>query len=194
MEKAANTLDAIFVLNGQRRVRLITGFSNYHALVRSLRRGSSFFVFKIERFEQSAADFRIIKESGETKYFMSEAKEIARTILEQLKENDIRRFWSWGAEQFAFSEDAAAGTVFLQFKVNGAIFKGEVRVVYVFAADTYRVEFYRDSDLVDSFADVYAEDLATLVDEFVEKPASVKSREEYLKLLREKREPYLFIA
>lgn len=118
------------------------------------------------------------------------AQDIARTILEQLKAGDIRRFWSWGASGFAFSDEAEAGEVYLQFKVNGALFKGSVRVVYVESRDTYRVEFYAGSELRQSFDDVYADLLAEIVDEFVEKPASVTTRAGYLDLLREKKEPF----
>ena len=122
-----------------------------------------------------------------------DAKETAQEIFRQLKVGDIRRFYSWGANGFAFDEDAKKGEIYLQFKVNGAIFKGKIRIALVLARDTYRVEFYQGFELIKEMDDVYAEDLAQFIDEFIEKPANVTSREQYVELLKSKKEPFINI-
>lgn len=120
-----------------------------------------------------------------------DARETAQEILRQLKVGDIRRFYSWGANGFAFDEDTKKGEIYLQFKVNGAIFKGKVRIALVLARDTYRIEFYQGFEKKKEMDDVYAEDMAEFIDEFIEKPANVTNRTEYVALLKSKKEPFI---
>lgn len=99
-----------------------------------------------------------------------DGKRIVETILEQLKNPDRMRFFSWGANKFVFDENVGKGEVSLRFTVNGAIFKGKVQVVYVKADDLYRLEFYQGIKIVKTFEMVYAENLAEIIDEQIEKP------------------------
>lgn len=120
-----------------------------------------------------------------------DAKETAQEILRQLKVGDIQRFFCWGANGFAYDEDKEKGEIYLQFKVNGALFKGKIRIALVLARDTYRLEFYQGFEMKKEMDDVYAEDMAQFIDEFIEKPADVKTREQYVELLKSKKEPFI---
>lgn len=63
-------------------------------------------------------------------------KEMAEYILQVLKGNNIFAFWAWGAEKFQVLSKPRG----LRFKVNGAVFKGWIRVEYN-ASDYFDVTF-----------------------------------------------------
>lgn len=81
----------------------------------------------------------------------------------------------------------------MQFTVNGAIFKGKMRVVFVGSKDTYRIECCRDEKFETVFKNIYDNNLAETIDEIVEKPAKIKTQEEYHEFLTEKKEPFIKI-
>ena len=75
---------------------------------------------------------------------------------------------SWGVDPNSLisSEDA------LEFHVQGFLFTGNVRVVYIEGADIFEVYLYNDDgSLHERIQDVYLNSLATVIDEKVEKTA-----------------------
>lgn len=118
----------------------------------------------------------------------SEALQIAQEIKRQLIEGDLMRFYSWGAKGFSYDDRIEeAGEVSLLFQVNGAIFKGKVRVTLVMGADHYRVELFRPltDEAEKSFEPVYCDNLAELIDGEVEKPSHITRKGEYMDFLRQ---------
>lgn len=72
---------------------------------------------------------------------------------------------SWGVdpETFVCAEDA------LEFHVQGFLFTGNVRVVYIEGADLFQVAFYKeDGSLYKKVEDVYNDNLADVIDTTVE--------------------------
>lgn len=69
-----------------------------------------------------------------------EEERIARTILEQIKANDVYALMAYGAKNFVAhnANDKKLGGV--QFDVNGLNFKGRVTIELVFD-DTYTITF-----------------------------------------------------
>lgn len=72
---------------------------------------------------------------------------------------------SWGAdpETFECTEDA------LEFHVQGFLFTGNVRIVYIEGTDLFAVYFYNeDGTLYKQVNDVYNDNLAEVIDQTVE--------------------------
>ena len=72
---------------------------------------------------------------------------------------------SWGVdpETFECTEDA------LEFHVQGFLFTGNVRIVYIEGADLFAVYFYNeDGTLYKQVNDVYNDNLADVIDQTVE--------------------------
>ena len=93
--------------------------------------------------------------------------EIRNEILRQLK-YDRNIYWSWGPHKLEYGEISNKNP-FLQFLVNGAKFKGTVRVIYNMGTDTYIVEFYNiRKRLMKCVDEVYADTLVRIIDSYVE--------------------------
>lgn len=104
--------------------------------------------------------------------------EIADTILAQL----LYGYWnkvrvmSWGAHDWEKGTDEKQNE-FIQFKVNGMLFKGRVRITYM-PSDTYTLTFYKKENgmfiNVEELEDVYFDELNNTIDERVEKRKDYK--------------------
>ena len=101
-------------------------------------------------------------------------KEIAETIMLQLRMPSIIKYFSWGAHNFGYccvkneSQDQNVNAA-LRFKVNGMKFKGYVVVILNFL-DYYDVEFVSTrKNLKHKVNDVDAFSLQEVIDEYVEK-------------------------
>lgn len=72
-----------------------------------------------------------------------ESKQVAQTIIEQIKASDRTALMSWGARQFIALNEEQIGEKLqlggLQMTVSGLLFKGKV-LVRLMANDTYTVE------------------------------------------------------
>ena len=80
---------------------------------------------------------------------------------------------SWGVDPNSLisSEDA------LEFHVQGFLFTGNVRVVYIEGADIFEVYLYNeDGSLKERIQDVYLDNLTDVIDEKVEKTADYGNR------------------
>ena len=102
--------------------------------------------------------------------------EIAQTIHAQIRTMDPVALMAWGAKEFAALGEKPVGTrtglAGLRFKVNGMKHKGYVEVMLM-PSDTYTVRIFsiragkvKEKGMAD---DVYAEDLAGLIDFMVER-------------------------
>ena len=99
--------------------------------------------------------------------------QLAKTIYEQLYYQTPSIPMSWGAHGFKAlpektDEDFKMGG--LQLRVQGAKFKGHVRILLNWD-DTYIVRFgklHKGFRLIEELKDVYCEDLVTLIDDYVE--------------------------
>ena len=92
---------------------------------------------------------------------------IAQEILNQLRVN-IAIYWSWGPSALTDlgKPDGTLGG--LQFNVQGAKFKGKVRILLM-PSDTYSViGLNRLGNEKWRFDDIYCEDLQSLIDRQVE--------------------------
>lgn len=94
---------------------------------------------------------------------MNKQKQIAETILEQLKWGSMSKFWSWGGHNWAFLPSTSRILGGLVFDVQGRKFFGEVRVL-LDPSDTYRITL--DGEEVAN--DIYCDQLAEVVDRLVE--------------------------
>lgn len=107
---------------------------------------------------------------------MSESKQIAQTILEQIKAAGLQIMWSWGAKNFVAlgEKQLPCGGLQLgglEFRVNGRIFKGIVQV-RLMANDTYTVVLLKPYkgvyNVKGEFKDVYCDNLTYVIDSAVE--------------------------
>jgi len=72
---------------------------------------------------------------------------------------------SWGVE----TDSMIASTDSLEFKVNGFLFTGSVRVIFIEGVDLFQVNFYsEDGELTETINDVYSDQLTDLIDKKVE--------------------------
>lgn len=117
-------------------------------------------------------------------------REVAQTILTQLRYGQDRtiKVMSWGAHNWMAGEDKESNLGFLRFNVQGHHFKGIVKIALAFN-DTYTVEFIKvskkkdaemsellgrtkfktTSETVETWTDVYFDELTERIDEYVEK-------------------------
>ena len=91
---------------------------------------------------------------------------VAQTILSQIKTLDPMALFAWGAKGLANTGNG------LQFKTTGMTpFKGFVRITLDEGKDLYVIEFLKvtkkEVKVVKSVEDVYAEDLVSVIDNFV---------------------------
>lgn len=93
--------------------------------------------------------------------------EMAKYIWKILTANpSIPMSWGVDPNSLISSEDA------LEFHVQGFLFTGNVRVVYIEGADIFEVYLYNeDSSLKERIQDVYLDNLTDVIDEKVEKTA-----------------------
>ena len=101
-----------------------------------------------------------------------DSKQIAQTILNQIKTIDPRALMAYGAKQFVCfgnnNKDVVGG---LQFTVNGLKHKGKV-VIELTSRDEYRIRIgkiykseWREKKVVDG---VFCEDLVNVLDQLIE--------------------------
>lgn len=95
---------------------------------------------------------------------------IVHTIFEQIKYPNKIVFGSWGAKGFTMAQsNDEFKEPCLMFKVNGMKFKGYVHIFYNWA-DYYRVEFVSTHRNLKNVVDmVFADNLQSVIDEYVEK-------------------------
>lgn len=100
------------------------------------------------------------------KYF----REIATTIINQMKYPNFWVFGSWGAHNFIVgASDNGKNEPALKFKVNGMKFKGYVHIFYDWM-DYYRIEFVSThGNLKKVIDEVYFDELQEKIDDFVER-------------------------
>jgi hypothetical protein len=94
------------------------------------------------------------------------AKEVAKTILNQINAIDPMGMWAWGAKNLVSTPEG------LQFKTSGLVgWKGFVHVKYNYGADAYDLEFYRMramKKIIDKVVDgIYVDELVSTIDEQV---------------------------
>lgn len=90
----------------------------------------------------------------------------AQIILSQIKALDPMAMFAWGAKDLMNMGDG------LKFKTSGMTpWKGYVYVKYIGGKDLYEVQFFRfrkmDVKMDKIVEDVYAEDLVSVIDNFV---------------------------
>jgi hypothetical protein len=75
----------------------------------------------------------------------------------------------WGAEEFKGSaEQSQEGKGYLSFKVNGFLFKGEIKISLAWS-DTYTIEFIEtNGNCITVLHDIYFDELANVIDAYVE--------------------------
>lgn len=90
--------------------------------------------------------------------------QIAQTIQQQLMAGGRIKVMSWGAHNWV------GGDNFLQFKVQGFLFKGIVRIVLT-SMDDYTIEFYkpRTTEPFKTIEGMYCDQLTEVIDRHVEK-------------------------
>jgi hypothetical protein len=86
-------------------------------------------------------------------------KEIAETILAQMGGGHALRLML-GVGRFGFGENEKE-EVFLSFQFKGCE-KANYCTVYLTPLDVYRVEFCQNTEEVETFTDVYADQLVTI--------------------------------
>lgn len=92
---------------------------------------------------------------------------IAKEILNQLKHN-IAIYWSWGPSALVDLGKPEGTLGGLQFSVQGAKFKGKVRVLLM-PSDTYRIiGINRLGNEKFRFDDIYCDELVNVIDKQVE--------------------------
>jgi hypothetical protein len=97
------------------------------------------------------------------------AKEIAQTIVQQVKAFDPYAFMAWGAEKMQVIPAQGAVLGGLAFKMNGAKLKGYVRVSLM-ACDTYTLEFLDKRGVaVKELEDIYCDQLMHAIDSVIER-------------------------
>jgi len=93
---------------------------------------------------------------------------IAQTIKQQLLAGGMIKVMSWGANSFVGSEEGK----FLQFKVQGYLFKGFVKITLDECMDLYNIEFIKKSgEVVKKLEGMYCDQLTEVIDNFVERKA-----------------------
>lgn len=97
-------------------------------------------------------------------------RNLAQTIMEQIKFPNIWVYGSWGAHNFIVgASDNGKNEPVLMFKVNGMKFKGYVHIFYDWM-DYYRIEFVSThNNLKKVINEVYCDELQEKIDNFVEK-------------------------
>ncbi|HVA97751.1 MAG TPA: hypothetical protein VNG53_02570 [Bacteroidia bacterium] len=86
---------------------------------------------------------------------------IAQTIREQLITLGRIEVMSWGSHNWQGGND------FLQFKVQGFKFKGIVKITYM-PTDVYKIEFIKKNEIVETYNDVYFDEMVNIIDNYVE--------------------------
>ncbi len=94
-------------------------------------------------------------------------KEIAQTIMQQIKSIDSRAFMAWGSKEYQITKEG------LQFKVGGlAKFKGLVHVKYNRGNDMYDIDFAKvrkgEYIVVTNIDNVFADQLVDCIDSVVQ--------------------------
>ena len=92
--------------------------------------------------------------------------EIAKTILEQLKGDDLMGLMAWGAREF---QNTGTG---LQFKVSGAKMKGYVKIELDEGADLYDITFYKGIGKpkeMKAVKGIYFDEMSGLIDGVIER-------------------------
>ena len=100
------------------------------------------------------------------------AKQVAGIILSQLKAGGPIIMMSWGCERFTCGTNEYQNH-FLEFKVNGFLHKGQVRVTLE-GNDTYTITLYKGKDrkVVAENKGIYCDQLTDVVDGMVERAPS----------------------
>jgi hypothetical protein len=104
----------------------------------------------------------------EEKLLWEQGHQVAKTILTQIHSLDKWALGAWGAQDFVSTNNPSS----LQFRVNGAKFKGKV-VIHLNGKDLYDIDFGVGKDLKwvskHKEHDIYAEDLVKILDDYIEK-------------------------
>lgn len=74
--------------------------------------------------------------------------------------------WSWGFHQPISLENG------LQFRVQGRLFKGIVRIEYNEGLDLFDVSFIKSGKIIEAIEGVYLDTLVNTIDYYVETPNS----------------------
>ena len=102
----------------------------------------------------------------------AQAREIAQTIMSQIKYVDPYAFWAWGSKDYTALPQGENQRGGLRFRVNGAKFKGLVKVVLTGADlyDVYLIRNYKGQEIVkDSIKEIFCEDLMATIDQKIER-------------------------
>ena len=86
---------------------------------------------------------------------------IAKTIQQQLLGTGKIKVWSWGANSWAAINNG------LQFKVQGFIFRGVVRIT-LHPSDTYTIQLIKNKKVQQEFNGVHFDEMVDLIDINVE--------------------------
>jgi hypothetical protein len=109
-----------------------------------------------------------------------DANIVANTILHQIKcgkdihgNSGVNMMMCWAFQNpWGETADKKEGRGFLEFTVEGALFTGQVRVTLSWS-DTYLLEFSQNEVVVTTRHDIYCEELANVIDRYVENPKNV---------------------
>lgn len=92
-------------------------------------------------------------------------KEVAQTILSQIKTIDFWALGAWAARQYTVLNDEYGG---VQFKINCPKLKNGFVQVILNGSDLYNVRFFKvwggKITVDETIKDVYAEDLVNVID------------------------------
>lgn len=99
--------------------------------------------------------------------------EIAKTIAQQIKYPDIRKYMCWGGKAFTCLPSGKVGEGYtlggLAFKVSGMKLKGRVEILLM-GDDTYTVRFFNlRYRMVKEMVNVYCDEIQEKIDETIEK-------------------------
>ncbi len=89
--------------------------------------------------------------------------QIAKTIVNQINYADRSALLAWGASNFLALPQSKEFQGGLSFKVNGLVFKGEVKVELRWV-DDYTVSFMHKGNIIKQYQGVYCDMLVDIID------------------------------
>lgn len=89
--------------------------------------------------------------------------QIAKTIISQINYADRSALLAWGASNFLALQESKEFQGGVSFKVNGLVFKGEVKIELRWV-DDYTVSFVRNGKTIKQYECVYCDMLVDIID------------------------------
>ena len=90
--------------------------------------------------------------------------------IRQILKLQIEKVWSWGTHDCETIKNG------LQFKVQGFLMKGTVKVIYDEGRDLFDVRFLKANKVVNTIEGVFFDMLVDTIDDYVEKTSDYAQR------------------